>query len=530
MTLSGMMVLPNCHAEAIMERFLKRHRDRILGSITGFDRLLFRGSLLSICHRDGLDKFLGSQGVLYKDWEPFVEQISNRIKAQAQKIAKQAGRPFAYLASAQASKEDIAQAWVKKDQIQVGLVCVLSCVEICRTFSIRRDRESQKLKLLPQERKCLHLYFYYLDREFGLMHIRLQTWLPLTIQVCLNGREWLARRMQQEGITYEQKDNCFTLVADLPRAQALLDELVVRRWAKVLNAWARRVNPWLAPSARPRWRSYYWTVRESEYATDVVFKSAEALAEVYPALCRHAIEQFSAPQVLRFLGRRPTPRFNGEVRSYLERRVEGVCVKHWAEENSLKMYDKQGSVLRVETTLNNPRRFCVRRSGTRQGQRVVAWLPLRKGIADLRRRVQLSRAANERYLEALAVVGDSTPSHRILDPVSQGVETAQRSFRALRPVSPQDSRVFAVLLRGEFSLQGVRNEDLRRHLFPQEAPDPARPRNLAGHVTRLLLLLRAHGLIYRLAKTYYYRLAEKGHQVMNTALKFREMNLALLAT
>ena len=382
-----------------------------MGSITGFDRLLFRGSLLSICHRDGLDKFLGSQGVLYKDWEPFLEQISGRIKAQAQQITKEAGRPFLYL----------------------------------------------------------------------------------------------------------------------PSAQALLEEWVGRRWAKVLDAWARRVNPWLAPYARPRWRSYYWTVRESEYATDVMFKSEEALGEVYPALCRHAIEQFSAPQVLRFLGRRPTPRFNGEVRSYLERRVEGVCVKHGAEENSIKMYDKQGSVLRVETTLNNPRRFCVRRSGMRKGQRVLAWLPLRKGIADIPRRVQLSRAANERYREALAVVGDSTPWHRILDPVSQRVETPQRCFRALRPISPQDSRVFAVLLRGEYNLQGVRNQDLRRQLFDHQAPDPARPRSLAGRVTRLLLLLPAHGLIYRLAKTYYYRFTEKGREVMNTALRFRETNFALLA-
>jgi len=511
-----------------MERFLKRHQDRIIGTIAGFDRLLFRGSLLSICHRDGLDKFLGSQGVLYKDWEPFVEQISNRIRAEAQQIAKQAGRPFFYLASAQASKEELAEKLVKQDQIQEGLVCVLSCVEICQTFSIRRDRETQRLQLVPQERKCLHLYFYYLDREFGLMHIRLQTWLPMTIQVCLNGRRWLARRMEQVGIGYEQKDNCFTYIADLPRAQALMHELVVRRWAKLLNVWARRVNPWLAPYARPRWRGYYWTLRESEYATDVMFKSAEALAEVYPALCCHAIEQFGAPQVMRFLGRRPTPRFNGEVHSHLQRRVEGVCVKHWGEENSIKMYDKQGSVLRVETTLNNPRRFWVRRSGTRKGQRVIAWLPLRKGIADIRRRVELSGAANERYLEALAVVGDSTPSHRILDPVSQRVETPQRCFRALRPISPQESRVFAVLLRGEFSLQGVRNEDLRHHLFPQEATDPVRRQALAGHVTRLLSLLRAHQLIYRVAKTYYYRLTEKGRQVMNTALKFRQMNLALL--
>lgn len=511
-----------------MERFLTRHRDRIIGSIAGFDRLLFRGSLLSICHRDGMDKFLGSQGVLYKHWAPFVQRISAQIKAQAERMAQEAGRPFLYLASAQVSKEEVARELVKRDQIQEGLVCVLSCVEPCQTFGIRRDRESRHLKLVPQERKCLHLYFYYLDREFGLMHIRLQTWLPLTIQVCVNGREWLARRREQVGIAYEQKDNCFTRIADLPRAQALMDELVERRWEKVLNAWARRVNPWLAPQAQPAWRGYYWTLRQGEYATDVMFRDPESLAAIYPALCRQAIEQFSAPQVLRFLARRTNIRFNGEVHSHLERRVEGVCVKPWVEENSIKMYDKQGSVLRVETTLNNPRRFRVRRSATRKGQRVVGWLPLRKGIMDIRRRVELSRAANGRYLEALAVVGESKPSHRILDPVSQRVETPQRSFRALRPISPQDSRVFAVFLRGEFRLQGVRNEDLRQHLYPDLPSDSGLLRAATTRITRLLALLRAHGLLYRVAKTYYYRLTQKGHEVMNTALKFRQTDLALL--
>ncbi|MGH9438492.1 MAG: hypothetical protein ACRD22_11515, partial [Terriglobia bacterium] len=376
--------------------------------------------------------------------------------------------------------------------------------------------------------KCLHFYFYYLDREFGLMHIRLQTWLPLTIQVCINGREWLARQMQRDGIEYEQKDNCFTWIDDLPRAQALMDRLVDYPWAKWLNRWAQWANPWLKAQARPRLRGYYWTVRQGEYATDVMFRSSEALAEVYPALCRQAIEQFSSPQVLRFLGRRTNTRFNGEVCSTQQRRVEGVCVKHRVEENSIKMYDKQGSVLRVETTLNNPRRFQVYRRVTRKGQRVKGWYPLRKGIVDLRRRVELSRAANARYLAALAVVGDSRPSHRILDPVSRRLKEP-RPYRALRPISPEESSCFAVLLRGEFRLQGVRNRDLRQALAPEAESHPPRPHQAAARVTRHLRLLRAHGLIYRVGRTYYYRPTSKGYDVMTTALKFRQTDLALLA-
>jgi hypothetical protein len=359
------------------------------------------------------------------------------------------------------------------------------------------------------------------------MHIRLQTWLPLTIQVCVNGREWLARQMQRAGIEFEQKDNCFTRIADLPRAQALMDQLVELPWAQWLNRWARRANPWLAPGARPHLRGYYWTVRQGEYATDVMFRQAEDLATIYPALCRQAIEQFASPQVLRFLGRRTNTRFNGEVTSTQERRIEGVCVKHRVEENSIKMYDKQGSVLRVETTINHPQRFRVYRRVRRKGRTLKGWYPLRKGIVDLRRRVELSRAANARYLEALAVVGEPRPSCQILDPVSRALKTP-RPYRALRPISPEDSRLFAVLLRGEFHLQGARNRDLRVHLAPPGESPPTQP-NPAARVTRQLRLLRAHGLIYRVGRTYYYRPTQKGYEVMNTALRFRATDLALLA-
>jgi hypothetical protein len=511
-----------------MERFLKRHQSRHTGSITGFDRLLFRGILRSISYVEGLNYFMGNQRVPFKGFGAFVEKFSAGVKKRAEAIAQRAGRPFLYLGWSRSDKEKLAREVMERDRIEEGLVCILACVEPCQSFSIRRDREKRELQLVARERKCLHLYFYLLNRDFGLMHIRLQTWLPLSIQVCVNGREWLARQMKRAGIKYEQRDNCFTSIADPARAQALMDRLADYPWAKWLNRWAQGVNPWLGAQARPQLRGYYWMVRQSECATDVMFHSREELAEVYPALCRHAVEQFSSPQVLRFLGRRTNSRFNGEVCSRLERRLEGVCVKHYAEENSIKMYDKQGSVLRVETTLNQPRRFKVYRRVTRRGRRVKGWFALRKGIVDLRRRLQLSRAANARYLEALAVVGDSRPSHRILDPVSQPLKEP-RPYRALRPISPDDSRWFAVLLRGEFQLQGVRNQDLRQDLMPETESDSTRHRKAAARVTRQLRLLCAHGLIYRVGRTYYYRPTQRGYEVMTTAMKFRQTDLALMA-
>jgi hypothetical protein len=402
-------------------------------------------------------------------------------------------------------------------------------VEPCKSFDIRRDPQSKHLLLVPRERRCLHLYFYYLDREFGLMHVRIQTWLPFSIQVCINGREWLARQMDREGIKYEQRDNCFTHIGNFQRAQELSDRLCQRKWAPLLNAWACRINPCIARKSALDLHDYYWSVRQGEYATDVVFRDSASLREVYPELIRHAMDHFGSDDVLRFLGRRTNSRSNGELRTELKRREEGVRIKHWVEENSIKMYDKQGIVLRVETTINNPRRFRVRRMGTREGRAVMTWLPLRRGVADMRRRVQLSRAANGRYLEALSMVEVKKATCSVLDPVSERLLSNGRRYRALRPISADEAKWFKVLLRGEFQLQGFRNRDLRMHLFGSQDIDSKESQRISGRITRTLCLLREHGLIHKVPRTNYYRVSKKGHLVMTTALRCRAAKVPDLA-
>ena len=295
-----------------MERFVTRHRDRIEGILSGFDRLLFRGTLRSIAYVGGLDIFLSSQHVLYKDFATFAAGVSDRLKARAEAMAAQAGRPFRYVVSSRQSKEDLAREILRTDPVVEGLICVLSCVEPCQSFTIRRDRATHHLQLTSQERKCLHLYFYYLDRDFGLMHVRLQTWLPCTIQVCVNGREWLARQLTRARLGFQQADNAFVALEDPTRAQALADQLIDWPWQTFLQRFARQINPW-ACAKRTGLKPYYWTLRQGEYATDVLFREADTLTDWYPRLLHHAIEHFGAVDVLRFLGRRLTGRFLGRA-------------------------------------------------------------------------------------------------------------------------------------------------------------------------------------------------------------------------
>jgi hypothetical protein len=510
-----------------MDAFIQRHEKDVIGVVSGFDRMRFRGTLRSICYVEGLDRFLGRVGVRYKDFKEFALGWSERLVEHARQVAQQAGRPFVYVASSRADKQAEAQRIAQRDGITEGLVCVLRCLESCLSFTIRPDGQGG-FRFRREERKCLHLYYYYLDREFGLMHVRLATWLPFGIQVCLNGREYLARRMSKAGISFEQRDNCFVWIEDLPRAQQMMQDLEERHWERWLKALATRVNPLLGKDSGLDLHPYYWSLSESEYATDVLFRDTAALQRVYPALVDHAIRRFDSKEVLRFLGRRTNCRFDGEVATSYLVRPEGVRVRHWLQENSIKMYDKQGSVLRIETTINNARRFTVRRMTVWKGVRRLRWVRMRHAVVDLARRVEISRAANERYLEALAVVEVSSPAHALLDAVSRPVKKDQRPYRALRPVSPSEAVVFAAVLRGQFLVKGFTNRDVREQVDSAKSTDPRERRRVSGRTTRRLRLLRAHGLIRKVGGTRYYRVTPKGHQIMTAALKLREADVAKL--
>jgi len=510
-----------------MEQFIQRHQSYINHVLSGFDRLLFRGTLRSISHLKGMEVFLYANHVLLKDFGTFVLQRSNLIKEQSEQYARQHHRPYQYLSSSSVSKEEIAREIMKRDNITGGLICVLYCVEPCQSYAIHKDKDAKKLKLIPATRKCLHFYFYLVDREFGFMHVRLQSWFPCPIQICLNGREILARQMDKAGIRYQRRDNCFVDIADPQKAQEMADALIKRNWTKLLDKFGERFNPLIRLNSGLNLRGYYWTIRQSEYATDVVFKDSSILAAIYPRLTRHAIENFSAEDVMRFMGRRCDGRFPGEVVSDLKKRPEGVRIKHRVEDNSIKMYDKQCYVLRIETTINNPRRFKTYRPAIRKGQSTKAWIPMRKSVADIYRRVEICRAANNRYLDALAVIGNEEPSHQLFDSVSRPVYHNGCRYRPLRPISPEEAKHFQAVLNGKFFIHGFRNADLRKMLLPETICEVEKCRAM-GRMTRLIGLLRAHGLIRKVSKTRVYRVTEKGQCVMSTSLIFRDTDISLL--
>jgi hypothetical protein len=522
-----------------MQQFIAKLGQKLNGVLCGFDRLVFRGELraLYIPGEGGMYQYLRSSKVLLKDFAEHVGQVSQKLKKASLTAALELGRVVQYVAPS-ADKNAAARRLAEEQKVEQGLVCVLTSVEPCQSFRVVPNRASKHLELKREPRQCLHLYHYWIDPVLGWMNARIQTWFPFRIQVCLNGREWLARQMEKAGIKYVRQGNCFPWIEDFDRAQKLMDEQAKQNWPKILQAIAGQLNPVHGEIFRHYRVNYYWTTLESEWAIDTRFQHQQDLKRLYPLLLQHGITTFGSSDVLRFLGKRvtaegrPLDGYEGEVFSNVKQREEGARIKHYMDGNSVKAYDKAytevGSLLRAETTINRVHMFKVYRRKEGEAKGPLAWYPMRRGVADLYRRAELSHKATARYLDALASLDDSTRLQELTEKLERPTRWKRQRVRGLR-VLGSDQDLLQAISRGEFNLHGFRNRDLQPYLYPSACGTSEEGRRRSAAVGRKLRLLRAHGLIEKLPHTHRYQLTELGRLSVTAILAAQRATVTYLS-
>jgi hypothetical protein len=488
-----------------MKMFITKFPNAINGSISCFDRVIFKGHL-PICWSKRFMGFLYSKGVLFKNTDKYSKAQGQTIADSIENWAKKLNRPSIYVKSSRERKDDIVRQVLADHPTKSGLVCVIRAVESCYGFRLCYGKDRPLLK--NAMRKCLCYYAYILDNEFGLLHVRIQTWFPFTIQICMNGHDWLARRMDDAGIEYVQEDNCFTYISDYAKAQELADRFVKLKWVSKLNAFARRVNPLLKTELRRM--EYYWCADQAEYATDIVFKDASFLNRLYGKLLNHAIIGLGAADILRFFGKKLDGRFKADQSSHCRKRNPGARVKHWLKNNWIKMYNKHGNVLRVETVVNRPYEFKILRKGKRNGEEITGWFPMGKAVGNLYRYAEVSRQANHAYLDTLAALDPGKPSEETLHQLSRRVKRKGRSHRGFNPADRKDLALLKAISRGEYALNGFRNADIREELYGKSSKK--RKRRDAARTTRLFKRLHVRGWIRKLPNSRRWRLTKKGRE------------------
>ncbi|MCI0419335.1 MAG: MarR family transcriptional regulator, partial [Acidobacteria bacterium] len=357
---------------------LERYKNQIRGVISCYDRVIIQGTLPGLCYAEGMASYLARNGIRLFDYPRWAEPFREKIRTNAEAVAQKNGLTIEFIRKIDSfRKEDRIQEILVSRGTRPGLVHIFSAMEACSSYQPWHDKKTHKTFLKPDGGKCLHYYFYFIDSQFGLCYLRVPTWCPFRLQFYFNGHNWLAARLKKKGMAFQLLDNAFTEIADFDRAQGLADELDVQTLHKALKHFALAY----CPVFKTFGVDYHWSLMQVEYATDVVFKKAEDLKPLYDSWVRTAIHAVKAEQVATFLGRKLHGNFQGETGNHFHTRIEGTRIKHHMGPTALKMYDKFGSVLRLETTTNDVSFFKHHRTVEQpDGQRVFKLAPLKKSI------------------------------------------------------------------------------------------------------------------------------------------------------
>lgn len=494
--------------------FVAKFASLVVCTLHCFDRVIFKGHL-AIASPSELEKFV--------DWtlkirrcrfmNDVAPQWSDTLVAHAKNMARQAGRTYLYRTGS-FKKEAWAEELLREQHVEQGLVGVLCTQETCNSFALVPGDKRPRFVSRPRQQRVL--YFYFLDPQLGLIHVRLQTWAPFTLQVYANGHNWLTQQLVRLGMGFVIKDNAFIQLDEPVKAQRQADRFAKLDWPKILGRYARMVNPLLRKEL-----SLYrirWVVDQAEFATDLLFESPAALAGLYQKLIQFATVTFTPKDILGFLGRKWDRRFDGDVRTEVKSdRILGTRIKHRMTRNWLKMYDKFGLVLRVETVINRPQEFYVHRTRFhRDGTSSQGHFPMNKDTGSLIHYQEQALACNRRYLDALAIVDDPTPAYQELRKLTEPKIEKGRSSAGFNPARRDDVRLFAAVLDGDQIARGFRNKDIRVALYGPNAK--ATPQQSAA-VGRLVKRLHARQLVAKIPRTRRWRVTESGRRLLSLAVQ-----------
>ena len=493
-----------------MQNFIERHNTKIKGVISCFDRIVLTGTIPGICYAEGMTSLLFKKNIRIFDYTDFVEPMREEIRLNAEKLAEENGMEIDFIRKKNFRKEDRINDIIKQRGSLPGLVHIFSAMEPCTAYKPWHNKETHKTYLKTVPGKCLHYYFYFITADLGLCYLRVPTWAPFRLQFYCNGHNLLASRLSKKNIDFQMLDNVFVQIDNFDKAQKFADDINVKRLHRQLDKIVRQY----CPIIRHFTNSYHWSFMQLEYATDIIFKRKSDLKPIYDEIVRTAIHSVKAENIATFLGRKLHGGYQDEMGNNFNTRIEGTCIKHRMGKVAIKMYDKFGIVLRVETVANDVSFFKHhRRVEHRDGTWEMKTAPLKKSIYSLPMLVELMKASNRRYIEFISAIDDPTGGIKDLNKISKAVKEDDRSYRGFNLFDGGDLELFSAIIRGEFNISGFSNKSLRKVIKDKK-----------GHqVSRLLKRLRKHGLIKKIGNTYKYYLTALGRRVTATALKLREM-------
>lgn len=494
-----------------MELISETYKNKISCVISCYDRLILTGTLPEISYSQGMTNYMFKNNIRVFDYPKFAEPFKDAIRTNAERVAKEHGVDIEFIRKSGIRKETIISEKIKKRGDYPGIVHIISAMEACNTYKPWHDKKTGKTFLKPDQSKCLHYYFYFIDPQVGLGYVRVPTWCPFRLQIYINGHNLLASELKLAGVNYTMIDNAFDSIEDAAKAQELSDKISIEKLHRKLEKFAWQ----FCPVYKDFNLRYHWSVMQAEYATDIVFKKQEYLQQIYSELVSTAIHTVKPENIATFLGLKLDPRYQGEIGNNYNVRIEGSRIKHTMGSSSIKMYDKFSKILRIETIANDISFFkhfreVVHRDGSTSHQMAS----LKKNIYSLSFLAENLKASNKRYLEFISAFDNKEVGRKRLEKVTSSKTESNRNYKGFNFFNKDDLTILTTIMRGEFNINGFRNKNLQKLLG-----------FTASKISRLIKRLRIHGLIKKAKDSYKYYVTKIGKETIIMAQKIKELVL-----
>ena len=457
------------------------------------DRIYLNGYVGGLGRGGGLYNFLHKHRGNPVPSPALLGQISRRFVSQVKEFAEQNQIPIVQFKRGE-RKDQVAQRMREQRGVRDEVVFIGVAQEKALTFSARKQQghfDFQRNKSVYVN----HYYFYVDDEEFGPAFLKVCSYAPWGMKLCLNGHEWAKRQCDKRGLDYEALDNGFFSVEDPVQLQAICDELAAIDLQRLLRRWLERLPLPLTPDDRRAGYDYQLSIWQLEVSSTQIFDRPLHGRQFFEEVIRDNLD-LGRPDRIQLLFQR---QIRKNTPSRFRTRVVQVGVRPSLyveyKQFELKQYFKEGRGLRTESTFRNPYDF-----------------QINKGIENLGHLQKLGREINRRLLEVERVSRNCSLSAESIQQVVQpSVNQDGQKASGLRFGDPRVMALMVALTLFQHLLSGFQNRDLRAHVASLLGVPPQQ--YSAARMTYDLRRLRRKGLIERRAGTQRYFLTPQGWKV-----------------
>ncbi len=470
--------------------FTEQFDDHIKFVYSFFDRLIIRGYILGMFSSGSVITLLRNLG-FNQQTNGVIKLLAEQLSAHIKKEAVKLDVPILWrenLGGSGISMQDYVQDNYLKEG-KFGTICVIKAMENVSTYwnrEITTKAGKPFVKMYWCKKPVSQYYIYINDHNLGLCCLKISSYLPFHCQFYCNGHQYLKRQLDKRGVSYRMEDNSFTDVGDLDKLKSLVADFKGGEIETCIHHW---MDQWFSFHKGERSRRsgllvHQWYTCQCEVCSNVIFKSSQYFNRVYDKLLEKHHRIGLPDRLSKIFDLKRDRKTSKSTQTVYDTKA---CIKHWIDGNSIKMYNKGGYLLRVETTINNPG---------------LPGATLHKPIYEIKGYYWYGHGCNNRFFEALAEVDVSqlnNHSEQYTQPVVTGT-----GKRVAAPDLRQDKQMIllSLLLNSRYSSEWFRTSDLMRCLSGTYSK--------TAEIRYQMEKLRVRGIIERRHHSNYYRVTKKG--------------------